>query len=182
MKRPLRIGVFCSSSETVSPMLLSEIELLGQNLAADGHQIVFGGATPGCMGALARGVLRSRGKLIGVVPLMDFMEGIVQPGLSEIFEVPTLSSRKEVMMRESDAFIVYPGGLGTLDEAFEALALKSLGSQRKTVVFYNFLGIWTPLLEALQLLIQANFIRESLDELVTVIDKQDDLRDHFRNV
>ncbi len=163
-------------------MLLSDIELLGQNLAADGHEIVFGGCISGCMGALANGVLRSKGKLIGVVPLMDFMEGIVQPGMAEIFEVPTLSSRKEIMMRESEAFIVYPGGLGTLDEAFEALALKSLGSQRKPIVFYNFLGIWTPLLEALQLLIQQNFIRDSLDDLVSVIDKQDDLREHFRNV
>jgi uncharacterized protein (TIGR00730 family) len=86
------------------------------------------------------------------------------------------------MMRESDAFIVYPGGLGTLDEAFEALALKSLGSVRKPIVFYNFLGIWTPLLEALQLLIQQDFIRDSLDDLVRVMDKQDDLREHFRNV
>lgn len=178
----MRIGVFCSSSESVSPMLLSEIELLGQNLARDGHEIVFGGATPGCMGALARGVLRGGGKLIGVVPLMDFMEGIVQPGMHEIFEVPTLSSRKEVMMSQSEAFIVYPGGLGTLDEAFEALALKSLGSQRKPIVFYNFLGIWTPLMEALQLLIQQNFIRESLDDLVAVMDKQDDLREYFNNV
>ena len=163
-------------------MFFSEIELLGQNLAADGHDVVFGGATTGCMGALANGVLRAKGNLIGVVPLMDFMEGIVQPGMHEVFEVPTLSSRKEVMMRECDAFVVYPGGLGTLDEAFEALAIKSLGTSRKPIVFYNFLGVWTPLIEALQLLIQQNLIRDQLDDLVRVIDKQDELREYLNNV
>ena len=178
----MRIGVFCSSSEAVSPMLLSEIEQLGHRLASDGHEVVFGGATPGCMGALARGVLRGGGKLIGVVPLMDFMEGIVQAGMHETHEVPTLSSRKEVMMDLSDAFVVYPGGLGTLDEAFEALALKSLGSQRKPVIFYNFLDIWTPLLEALSLLIEQNFIRESFDDLIRVVDNPRSLSESLKNV
>ncbi len=163
-------------------MLFSEIELLGENLARDGHVVVYGGASNGCMGALARGVLRAKGRLVGVVPVMDFMKELVQPGLHEIFEVPTMSSRKEIMMRESEAFIVYPGGLGTLDEAFEALALKSLGSQRKPIVFYNFLGIWTPLIEALELLAHANLIRDRLDDLVRVIDKPDDLREYFKHV
>lgn len=178
----MRIGVFCSSSENVSPMLLSEIEELGRALASDGHAIVYGGATPGCMGALARGALSCNGRLVGVVPQMDFMEGLVQKGLTEIFEVPSLSQRKEIMMRESEAFIVYPGGLGTLDEAFEALALKSLGTVRKPIVFYNFMGLWTPLIEALQLLVQTRLIRETLDELVTVIDKIPDLRDYLKDV
>jgi len=177
----MKIGVFCSSSERVSPMLLSEIESLGENLAKDGHAIVYGGATPGCMGALGRGVLRGGGSLIGVVPEMDFMDGLVEPSLSETFVVPTLSARKEVMMRESDGFLVYPGGLGTLDEAFEAMAIRSLGTSRKPIVFYNFLGIWTPLIEALQLLVQAHLIRDRLDDIVRVVDKQDDLRDHFKN-
>ena len=178
----MRVGVFCSSSESVSPMLMSEIERVGEELAQAGHTVVFGGATPGCMGALANGVLRARGKLVGVVPLMDFMQGLVQPGMTQIFEVPTLSSRKEVMMRESDAFVVYPGGLGTLDEAFEALALKSLGTSRKPIVFYNFLGLWSPLLEALQLLCHANLIRDRLEDLVHVVDKPEQLREHFSNV
>lgn len=178
----MKVGVFCSSSESVSPMLLSEIESLGHRLARDGHEVVFGGATPGCMGALARGVLRGGGKLIGVVPLMDFMEGLVQPGMHAVHEVPTLSSRKEVMMNLSEAFVVYPGGLGTLDEAFEALALKSLGSQRKPVIFYNYLDIWTPLLEALSLLIEQNFIRDSFDDLVQVVDNPQSLSESLKNV
>ncbi len=177
----MKICVFCSSSDSVSPMILAEAELLGENLAKDGHTIVYGGATPGCMGALAKGVKRASGSLIGIVPEMDFMAGLVESGLSEHFVVPTISGRKEVMLRESDAFLVYPGGLGTLDEAFEAMALKSLGTLRKPIVFYNYLGIWTPMIEALDLLVQSNFIQDQLSDLVHIVDKQEQIREYFKH-
>lgn len=177
----MNICVFCSSSETVSPMLLAEIESLGHALAEDGHAVVYGGATPGCMGALADGVKRGKGRLIGVVPEMDFMQEIDEKRLDERHVVPTLASRKDVMMQVSDAFIVYPGGLGTLDEVFEALALKSLGTLGKPIVFYNYLNVWSPLIEALELLKEQNFIRHPLPELFHVIDKLDDMRKYFKN-
>ncbi len=177
----MNVCVFCSSSENVSPMMLSEVEVVGETLARAGHAVVYGGATPGCMGALARGVLKAKGKLIGVVPKMDFMADIVEKGLSERHVVPTLSSRKEAMIRLSDAFVVYPGGLGTIDEAFEAMALKSIGTLRKPIIFYNFLGVWEPLIEALELLREQNFIRDPIRELIHVVDKPEDLRDHLKN-
>lgn len=176
----MKIAVFCSASDAVSPMLLSEMEKVGEVLAEDGHAIVYGGANCGCMGALANGVLRKKGQLIGVVPEMDFMMGLVQEGLTERHAVPTLSARKEVMNSMADAFLVYPGGLGTLDEALEVLALKSAGSLQKPVVFYNFLGIWTPFLESLELLVESRLIRPKLDELFRVLDKPEALRENFK--
>ena len=160
-------------------MFFSEIELIGEQLAEDGHEIIYGGATSGCMGALARGVLSKKGHLTGVIPEMDFMLDLVQSNLTEQHVVPTLSSRKEVMIRLAEAFVVYPGGLGTLDEALEVLALKSLGSCQKPVVFYNFLGVWTPFLESLDLLSEQRMIRHRLEELVLVLDKPSALRENF---
>lgn len=177
----MKIAVFCSSSTDVSPMLLSEIERLGEGLADDGHEIVYGGANEGCMGALARGVLRKSGRLIGVVPQMDFMLGVVQENLTEQKVVPTLSARKTVMIDLSDAFLVYPGGLGTLDEALEVLALKTAGIVTKPVFFYNFLDIWTPLLEALDLLREQRLVRQRLNELFHVLDNVTDLRENLLN-
>lgn len=162
-------------------MFLSEIEVLGEVLAEDGHEVIYGGANGGCMGALARGVLSRRGKLIGVVPEMDFMEGLVQEGLTERRVVPTLSARKVVMNEMADAFIVYPGGLGTLDEALEVLALKSCGSLEKPVIFYNFLSVWTPFLEALELLVQQNLVRKPLASLLHVLDKPEQLRENLKH-
>jgi uncharacterized protein (TIGR00730 family) len=177
----MKICVFCSSSDRVSPMVLSECERLGEVLAEDGHTVVYGGATPGCMGALARGVIRRGGKLVGVVPQMDFMDNIVEPRLSERHVVPTLSSRKTVMLELADAFIVYPGGLGTLDEALEAMALKSLGTLDKPILFYNFLDIWSPILEALELLREQHLIRDAISDLAVSVDKLEDLREHFKH-
>lgn len=169
----MKIAVFCSSSENVAPMYLSEIEGLGEALVERGHDVVYGGCTTGCMGALAKGVLRKNGRLIGVIPKMDFAADIVQPGLSEQKVVPTLSSRKTIMNEISDGFVVYPGGVGTLDEAFEVLAVKSLGTLNKPVVFYNYLETWSPLIEALDLLVANRMIRHDLSELFVTAHKRE---------
>lgn len=163
-------------------MILSEAESLGRALAEWGHDLVYGGATPGCMGALAQGFKGvGRGKLVGVVPQMDFMDRIVEPGLNERHVVATLSGRKTVMLDQSDAFVVFPGGLGTLDEAYEAMALKSVGTLNKPIVFYNFLGIWTPTLEALEMLVEQRLIRGQLSDLITVVDNPEQLREHLNH-
>ena len=115
----MRVAVFCSCNDQVSPLILAEIESLGEALAKDGHVVVYGGATGGCMGRLAEGVRAHNGHLVGVLPEMDFMDGLEHPGLSERHVVDNLSSRKTMMNDLADAFIIYPGGMGTLDEAFE---------------------------------------------------------------
>lgn len=176
----MKIAVFCSSSTDVSPMLLDEIERLGEYLAEDGHSVVYGGANAGCMGALATGVLRKKGQLIGVVPEMDFMMGLVQHSLTERHSVLSMGERKHAMIALADAFLVYPGGLGTLDEALEVLALKSVGTLQKPMVFYNFLGLWTPFLESLDLLRESRLIRRKLEDLFHVLDKPEALRENFK--
>jgi uncharacterized protein (TIGR00730 family) len=181
----MKVAVFCSSSHDVSPMILSEMERVGSELAAKGHDVVYGGCSDGCMGTLARGVLGKKGRLIGVIPQMDFIENRVQEGLSEQHVVPTLSSRKEKMIQIADAFVVFPGGIGTLDEALEVLALKSLGGFEKPIFFYNFLDLWTPFLEALELMVQQRLIRHPLDQVLVVLDKPETLSEHlerYKNV
>lgn len=178
----MKIAVFCSSSENVSPSLLAEAELIGETLAEAGFEVVFGGCKSGCMGALAQGVLSRKGRLVGVIPQMDFVAGLVQENLSESHVVPSLSSRKESMNALADGFVVLPGGVGTLDEALEVLALKSIGGFKKPIIFYNYLDLWTPFLEAMELLVQHRLIRQPLDELLVVLDKPERLRDHLKNV
>ncbi len=177
----MNVAVFCSATENISPSFLAEAELIGQILSEAGHVIVYGGAAVGCMGSLARGVLSRQGRLIGVIPSMDFLvDGMIQPGLSESHVVPTLSDRKTVMIEKADAFVIFPGGLGTLDEALEVMALKSIGNLRKPLIFYNYLGVWTPFLEALEILVQQRLIRQSLDEILCVLDKPEQLREHLK--
>lgn len=176
----MRVAVFCSCSDKVSPMLISEAEELGKALAEDGHEVVYGGANGGCMGAVANGVRAKGGHLHGVVPRLGFMEGQVHSGLTTHHDCENLSSRKTKMNDLADAFIVYPGGIGTLDEAFEILAVKSLGDNRKPVIFYNVMDVWTPLIQAMELLVQQRLIRHPLDELLVVLDKPSQVREHLR--
>jgi uncharacterized protein (TIGR00730 family) len=175
----MKIAVFCSCSEKVSPVFLSEIEQLGADLAAAGHAVVYGGSTCGCMGALAEGVRSRRGHLVGVSCEMEFMEGMEHSGLSERHRMKDLSSRKTKMNDLADAFIVFPGGIGTLDEAFEVLALKSAGNFTKPVIFYNFMDTWTPLIGALEILVQQRLVRHTLDELLVVLDKPAQVREYL---
>src|SRR5437868_14428774 len=133
----MNVAVFCSCSDKVAPVFLSAIEELGAELASAGHAVVYGGATGGCMGALADGVCSRKGRLVGVIPELEFMDGLEHGNLNESHRVKDLSSRKAKMNLLADAFIVFPGGMGTLDEAFEVLALKSAGNFQKHVVFYN---------------------------------------------
>lgn len=169
------VGVFLSSSTTVAPLMLGEAEILGQALAEAKYQTVFGGCSAGCMGRLAEGVLRGNGSLIGVVPEMDFLEGIVQEDMTEKILVAGMHERKSRMLELSQAFLVFPGGIGTLDELFDVLALRLTGTHQKPVILYNYLGYWTPLIEALETFSQQRMITGRLDELFVVLDRPVDV-------
>lgn len=177
----MNVAVFCGCGDEVSPFLLHEVEELGAALAEDGHAVIYGGAQGGCMGALARGVRARQGHLVGVIPEMGFMDGKIHPDLVEQLLVPDMSGRKAKMNALADAFLVLPGGIGTLDEAFEVLALKSCGSLLKPVIFYNYMGMWSPLLEAMELLAQQRLVRHPLEQLVQVLDKISDVRETLNN-
>lgn len=175
----MKVAVFCSCNDQVAPMFLSEMERLGEALVAAGHEIVYGGSTGGCMGALGDAVARARGSLHGVIPEMDFMDGLIHPGLQSKHVVRDLSARKVKMNEIADAFLIFPGGIGTLDEAFEVLAVKSCGSLPKPVILYNFMDVWTPLIQAMEILVQQRLIRHPLDELLVVLDKPEQVREHL---
>lgn len=171
------VGVFLSSSERVSESLKEEAFQLGALLANHGLPVVYGGASCGSMGALARGVQFKGGDLTGVLPEMDILQELVQPGLNRKIIVPKMSDRKEQLIELSEAFIVFPGGLGTLDEVMEVLCLKSLGAKNcsKPVLFYNFMGFWKPFLESLEIMVEQGVISSSLDQLYQVFEDPSDM-------
>lgn len=138
---------------------------MGFLLAFHGIELVFGGTDSGLMGALARAVLEGGGRAIGVVPRID--EGLPLPvGLSELLLVATVAERKAKMLELSDALIALPGGLGTLDELFDALALRAIGQHHKPLVLLNIGGFYDPLLAFLDSAVSAGFIKPKSRALV----------------
>ncbi len=117
------------------------------------------------MGRLADVALAHGGRVVGVIPEYLNQPGIVHEGLSELIVVSDLLDRKRKMLSMADAAIASAGGIGTIDEISEVMALKQLAEHEKPVLFHNFLGFWDPLLEFFQVLHQGRMITQDLDTL-----------------
>jgi uncharacterized protein (TIGR00730 family) len=135
------------SSAPGRPEHVAAIAALARELARRELTLVYGGAHRGLMGVLADEVLAAGGRAIGVIPRALVEAEIAHRGLSELHVVETMHQRKAMMFELADAFVVAPGGLGTLEEAFEQLTGIQLGYHAKPVVFYDVDRFW-PLLEA----------------------------------
>ncbi len=138
------VCVYLSSSEG-RPTDVAAIQALGRELAARSITLVYGGAHRGLMGVLADAVLGASGTVVGVIPqaLVDYE--VAHTGLTELHVVQTMHQRKAMMFDLADAFVVAPGGLGTLEEAFEQLTGIQLGYHDKPIIFLDVDGFWKPM-------------------------------------
>lgn len=135
------VCVFLSSSNG-RPADVAAIEALGREIAARGLTLVYGGAHRGLMGVLADAALGAGGRVIGVIPRALVDLEVAHTGLTEQHVVDTMHQRKAMMFTLADAFVVAPGGFGTLEEAFEQLTGIQLGYHAKPVVFLDVEGFW----------------------------------------
>jgi uncharacterized protein (TIGR00730 family) len=141
------VGVFCGSAEGVQPVYREAAELFGCLLARTGIEVVFGGGCVGLMGALADAALKAGGRAVGVIPQTLVDREIAHSGLTHLHVVGSMYERKALMARLSDAFVLLPGGYGSLDEFSEALTWVQLGMERKPCGVLNVNGYYDRLLE-----------------------------------
>ncbi len=162
-----RVCVYCGSSPGARKDYLEAAIDLAKELSARGLGLVYGGASVGVMGELAREALRLNCPVTGVIP-KDLMRREV--GLKELPDlrvVESMHERKALMVELSDAFIAMPGGLGTLDEFFEAMTWGQLGIHSKPCALLNVRGYYDHLLEFLDHSINEKFVsRRSLAPLI----------------
>lgn len=162
-----RVCVFCGSRAGDSPRFREAASALGAALASRGLDLVYGGAQHGLMGAVADAVLAGGRQIIGVVPRGLAREEFAHPELSEHLVVDTMAHRKALMAEKSDAFVVLPGGFGTMDELFEMLTGAQLKLHHKPIGLLDVDGYYAPLLEWIARGVQRGFIPGALkDELV----------------
>ena len=141
-----RICVFCGSSPGGDSRYAELARGLGGILARRGLGLVYGGGNVGLMGVVAQRVLDGGGRVIGVIPYQLQAKELAHQGCTELVLVPGMHQRKQIMYDRADAFIVFPGGFGTLDEAMEILTWKQLGIHAKPVVFANIEGYFDGIL------------------------------------
>ena len=136
--------MFLSSSAGLPAHAAAIHELAGE-LVRRGLTLVYGGAHRGLMGVLADAVLARGGRAIGIIPRALVDLEVAHTGLTELHVVDTMHQRKALMFTLADAFVVAPGGLGTLEEAFETLTGLQLDYHRKPIVFLDVGGFWAPM-------------------------------------
>lgn len=147
MRAMQSICVFCGSSPGHHPGYLQVAAEVGELLAQRNLKVIYGGGRVGLMGALADAALRAGGQVVGVIPQLLIDKEVGHTGLSELFVVDTMAERKRMMGNLADGFVTLPGGIGTLDELFEAWTWTQLGLQDKPSGLLNHQGYYDPLIE-----------------------------------
>jgi len=154
------ICVFCGASPGRDPKHMALASAVGKALADGEHRLVYGGGGLGLMGAVARSTHKEGGKVLGIMP--EFLTD-VEKTLTDVEHilVPDMHARKIMMYDESEAFIVLPGGIGTLEETIEILSWMRLNLHEKPLVFLDDTGYWDPIIRGLHHTIEEGFAPES---------------------
>jgi hypothetical protein len=169
------IAVFCGSREGADPAYAQAARQLGAEMAARGIGLVFGGGRIGLMGIIADAVLKGGGHVTGVIPeFLDQME-VSHDGVSELIKVASMHERKNTMFARADAFVILPGGLGTLDECMEIITWKQLRQHSKPIVVLDVAGYWRGLMALVDDVIDAGFAHPKARQLFTSVTSVEDV-------
>ncbi|HZL50665.1 MAG TPA: TIGR00730 family Rossman fold protein [Terracidiphilus sp.] len=163
-----RVAVYCGSADGTNSAFRAEATALGKAIAAAGLGLVYGGANIGLMGAVADAALASGAEVTGVLPEVLAGKEIAHTGLTALEMVPTMHERKARMAVLADAFLVLPGGYGTLDELMEAVTWAQLGMHTKPCILINTAGYWNGLLAFLDSTVAAGFLKPENRQLLLV--------------
>jgi uncharacterized protein (TIGR00730 family) len=165
-----RVCVFCGASSGNSEKYARLAEELGTALARAELGLVFGAGGVGIMGAISNAVLDAGGEAVGVIPQALFEREHGRADLTELHVVATMHERKALMHELSAAFVVLPGGLGTMEEFFEVLTWAQLGFHHKPIVVLDVDGYYRPLVELLDHAMASGFMASTDRRLVTVVE------------
>ncbi len=164
------VCVYCGSSARADQVYKDAAVELGQLIAANGWDVVYGGGRVGLMGLVADSALKAGSKVVGIIPKHIQAREIEHTDLTELHIVESMHVRKQMMVDRGDAFVILAGGLGTLDEFFEILTWKQLGLHDKPVIMVNMNGYWTKMIEAIRHIAAEKFMREEDFGMFQVVD------------
>jgi uncharacterized protein (TIGR00730 family) len=175
-----RICVYCGSNSGSRPEYLETAIYLGRHLAERGIEIVYGGADVGLMGAVASSALNQGGEVIGVIPEL-FADKVKHNKLSQLHVVPTMHERKKKMFDLSDGFIALPGGVGTIEEAFEIFTWAQLGYHEKPCGLLNVYGYFDSIINFLDHSVSQRFLKQAHRRMIIVDENPDGLLKQFES-
>lgn len=175
MSSILSICVYCGSSLGGDVKYQEAARRLGRAMAMQHIRLIYGGGRIGLMGQVADAVLAAGGKVVGIIP--DHLESREQGhrGLSELRVVRSMHERKNLMFEMADAFVILPGGLGTLDEAFEMITWRQLHLHDKPIVFADVGGYWAPFTRLVDNIVEQGFARPDVKQHYLIVADIDEI-------
>ena len=171
---PGTICVFCASSPYVDPEYLDLAERTGQLIGENGFNLVYGGATTGLMGAVANAAQKNGAHITGVIPEDFLARKIENTACDNLILTGGMRERKAKMQELADAFLVLPGGFGTMEEFFEIINQKYLGYCQAPLLLVNYRNFFTPLLVQLTQFVEHRFARSHYQTLYSITTESDE--------
>lgn len=169
------ICVYCGSHSGTKPIYQEAARTLGKAIAVEGIRLIYGGASIGLMGTVARAVLAHGGAVTGIIPeFLQQREARLEQA-TEIIVTDSMHTRKQLMFEKADGFIALPGGMGTLEEISEMLTWGQLEQHMKPVVLANIDNFWSPLVELIDHMRDEGFIQRNMDITYTLADRAEDI-------
>ncbi|MER6949736.1 TIGR00730 family Rossman fold protein [Nonomuraea sp. NPDC000554] len=175
----MNICVYCASSLKIDQKYLTLAAEVGAELARRGHTLVSGGATVSCMGAVTAATRRAGGRTIGVIPQVLVDIEVADRGSDELIVTADMRERKGVMDARSDAFLVLPGGIGTLEELFEMWTSRVLGIHDRPLVILDPWGLYAPLRQLVENMYEEGFTRANVFDAISWTATVDDAFSHL---
>ena len=179
------LAVYCGSATPADPVYIETARAVGTALAERGIRVIYGGGRLGLMGAVADSALAAGGEVIGVIPEALVGSEVAHRGCTELHVVPGMHARKQAFTDLSDGFVTLPGGVGTMDELWEAISWAQLGYHDKPVGLLNVGGFYDHLIAFNRRMIDVGFIRPQhagimvqAEEIGALVDKLANYQPH----
>ncbi|MEP6785009.1 MAG: TIGR00730 family Rossman fold protein [Sphingomonadales bacterium] len=174
-----RLAIYCGSATPADPVYVESARAVGHALAKRGIGVVYGGGKLGLMGAVADAALAAGGEVIGVIPEALVSAEVAHRGCTELHVVTGMHERKARFTELSDGFVTLPGGVGTMDELWEAISWAQLGYHEKPVGVLNVAGFYDGLLAFNTHMIATGFIRPQHAGIMVADDNLESLLDRM---
>lgn len=175
----MKICIFCGANASKDP----EVEVQAKKLMTDFQQnnveLVYGGASIGVMGTLATDLMVKGGRVTGVIPQHLMNKEVAHGGLTELIVTKDMHERKQTMYKLSDAFLIFPGGMGTLDELFEIVTWRQLGLHQKPIAILNINGYFDSLLKFLDHAVAQGLVKQKDRDIIFSSSNWEDIWKHF---
>ena len=163
------ICVFCGSRYGADPRLRAAATRFGELMGAAGARLIYGGGHVGLMGAVADAAMAAGGEVVGLIPTRLLEREVGHRAITELVVTNDMFERKQQMVDRADAFVILPGGLGTLDELLEVVTLRQLGYHAKPIVVANLDGFWDPFGAVVDRVIEQKFAEPSARTLYRIV-------------